>query len=66
MQEWIEIERDVRQEERGPGLRVRGHALEQSEGIADPVRLMGTQYGWVNRRVDVDDFLLTKIFLLNL
>ena len=58
MQERVEIERDVREEERGPGLSVRGHALEQSQGIADPVGLVGVQDGWVNRRVDVDDFLL--------
>jgi hypothetical protein len=60
VQERVEIERDVREEERGPGLGVRGHALEQSQGIADPVGLVGVQHGWVNRRVDVDDFLLRK------
>ena len=40
-----------------PGVGVGGHALQEGEGVAHPVALVGGQHGGVDGRVDVDDLL---------
>lgn len=54
MEEGVEIERDVGKEEGGPGVRVGSNALEQSQSIADSIRLMSSENRGVNGRIDVD------------
>lgn len=50
------VSRHTVQEERS-GVVVRGHALEKGEGIAHSVGGSGSELGWVEQRVDRDDFL---------
>ena len=57
MQERVEVQRDVREQEGRSCLGVRGNALQQCQGVADPVGLVSCQHGRVDRWVDVDDFL---------
>ena len=40
-----------------PGVWMRGDTLEEGEGVADPVGLVGGQHGRVDGRIDVDDLL---------
>lgn len=57
VQERVEEERDVRLQEDGTGLGVAGHALQQGEGVAHAIGLVGGERGRIDRRVDVDDLL---------
>ena len=57
MEEGVEIEGNVREQERGPGVGVRGDTLQQRKRVAHPVGLMRRQGRRVDCRVNVDDFL---------
>ena len=58
VEEGVEVEGDVSQEEGRPGVGVGGHALQQGQGVAHSVALVGRQDGGVDGRVDVDDLLI--------
>ena len=57
VEEWVEIEGNVREQKRGPGVGVRGDTLQQRQRVAHPVGLMRRQGRRVDRRINVDDFL---------
>ena len=57
MKEGVEVERNVREQERGPGVRVRGDTLQQGQRVTHSVGLMRRQGRRVDSRVNVDDFL---------
>ena len=57
MKERVEVQRDVGKKEWRPCFSVRGNALQQCQGVANPVGLVSCQHGRVDRWVDVDDFL---------
>ena len=57
VEERVEVERDVGEEEGWPGVGVGGDTLEEGESIADPVTLVSSEDGGVDRRVDVNNFL---------
>ena len=60
VEEGVEVEGDVSQEEGRPGVGVRGHALQQGQGVADSVALVGRQHRRVDCWVDVDNLLIKR------
>ena len=58
VEEGVEVEGDVSEEEGRPGVGVGGDALEQGQGVAHSVALVGGQHGRVDGWVDVDNFLI--------
>ncbi len=57
VKEGVEVEGDVSEEKGWARVCVWGDALEQRQGVAHPVRLVGGQGRRVDRWIDVDDFL---------
>ena len=58
VEEGVEVEGDVSEEEGRPGVGVGGDALEEGQGVAHSVALVGGQHGGVDGWVDVDNFLI--------
>ena len=57
MKEGVEVEGNVCEQERGPGVRMRGDTLQQRQCVTHPVGLMCRQGRRVDSWVNVDDFL---------
>jgi len=57
VEEWVEVEWDMRQQEGRPGVRMGGHTLKQCQRIAHSVALMSSQHRRIDGRIDVDDLL---------
>ncbi len=52
----VSVERErLTVQEKTPSLRMTGNALQQGQGIANPIRSMGCETGRRKGRIDVDD-----------